>query len=317
MTHLESLRKKMQSTKQNNMKKLSVIIPFYNVEDHIERCIKSLLNEITDDVELIFIDDCGPDNSAAIVKKYQENNSQIIYVKNEQNMKLGPSRIEGLKIAKGQWITFVDSDDFVTANYYESLFKNMTDNANIVLFNYNRVDEEENLIYTYKGHCFKNDQNFLYKSDPASWNKMYKKDILEALPSFNTYVEDVALWPTIIDRVEGKYVISRDVIYNYVANPNSLTANVTTEKRMQYYENFDYIFANNDINDGLLIFAYQHLFYSQVGDLSNPAEIAFWHEKSDLYLTEQFGSLWKNKKVIKAYNLEKKIVAIKKRLPMY
>ena len=99
------------------MAKFSVIIPVYKVEKYIAKCIKSLLKQTFDDFECIFVDDCGGDSSIDIIKRYAENNSQLKIVYQPENLGVGAARNRGIDESCGEYITFVDPDDWVETDY--------------------------------------------------------------------------------------------------------------------------------------------------------------------------------------------------------
>jgi glycosyltransferase involved in cell wall biosynthesis len=103
--------------------KVSVIIPVYNVEQYLRQCLDSVINQTYKDIEIIIVNDCSPDNSLKIIKEYQEKDKRIVLVDLKNNVGLGFARNEGMKVAKGKYITFVDSDDWVTKDYVEVLYK--------------------------------------------------------------------------------------------------------------------------------------------------------------------------------------------------
>ena len=99
------------------MSKVSIIVPVYNVEKYLKRCIDSLINQTLKDIEIIVVDDGSTDNSGQIIKKYQEKNSNIKYCKKE-NGGLSDARNYGMKYAQSEYIAFLDSDDFVYKTMY-------------------------------------------------------------------------------------------------------------------------------------------------------------------------------------------------------
>ena len=105
-----------------NTKKVSVIIPVYNVEQYLRQCLDSVINQTFKDIEIIVVNDCSPDNSLQIIKEYQQKDDRIVLVDLKQNVGLGFARNEGMKVAKCKYITFVDSDDWVTKDYVEVLY---------------------------------------------------------------------------------------------------------------------------------------------------------------------------------------------------
>lgn len=107
------------------MTKVTVIIPVYNVENYIEQCLESVINQTLNDIEIICIDDCGSDNSMSIVQQYAEKDSRIKILKNETNQGLGVSRNAGINNAQSEYIFFLDSDDYIMPNILELLYNKM------------------------------------------------------------------------------------------------------------------------------------------------------------------------------------------------
>ena len=105
-----------------NIPKVSIIIPVYNVEQYLRQCLDSAISQTFKDIEIIIINDCSPDNSLQIIKEYQQKDDRIVLVDLKQNVGLGFARNEGMKLAKGKYITFIDSDDWVTKDYVEVLY---------------------------------------------------------------------------------------------------------------------------------------------------------------------------------------------------
>ena len=104
------------------MPKISVIVPVYNTEKYIGRCIESILNQSYKELEVIVINDGSSDGSAEIIRKYAENDSRIIFIDNK-NYGVSESRNIGIRNAKGEYIQFVDSDDFIDENMLKDTLK--------------------------------------------------------------------------------------------------------------------------------------------------------------------------------------------------
>ena len=105
------------------VKKVSVIIPVYNVEPYLRRCLDSLANQTLKDIEIICINDCSPDNSLSILKEYAEKDERINIIDFKENQGVSVARNTGIEIAKGEYIGFVDPDDYVDLDFYEKLHK--------------------------------------------------------------------------------------------------------------------------------------------------------------------------------------------------
>lgn len=174
------------------MCKLSVVIPVYNTEQYLPRCIDSLINQTYKNIEFIFVNDCSPGNAEEIIKKYQEQDSRIKYVTYDKNRGLFRARMAGAEKAKGEYIAFMDSDDYATLDFYNTLIKCAEEkNAEIavgktIFKNVSNIDSVRNLhdecflfdkiegenvrkaYFGQKGLCF---------SWHTVWNKIYKKDL--------------------------------------------------------------------------------------------------------------------------------------------
>ena len=101
--------------------KVSVIVPVYNVEPYLRRCLDSLVNQTLKDIEIICINDCSSDNSLAILKEYAERDERINIIDFKENQGVSVARNAGIEIAKGEYIGLVDSDDYVDLDFYEKL----------------------------------------------------------------------------------------------------------------------------------------------------------------------------------------------------
>ena len=114
---------------------ISIIIPVYNVEKYLRKCLDSCINQTFKDIEIIVVNDCSPDNSAEIMKEYEQKYPDIvrcIYL--DKNIKLGGARNKGVEIARGEYIIFVDSDDYMKPQMCEILYNTLNgEQADIVI----------------------------------------------------------------------------------------------------------------------------------------------------------------------------------------
>lgn len=115
------------------MKKISIIVPIYNAEDHLEKCIKSILTQTAKDLELILVDDGSKDNSLSICKAYANKDSRIKVI-HQKNTGVSVARNHGIEVAEGDYIGFVDSDDWIDTHMYERLLQEAyKTNADVVM----------------------------------------------------------------------------------------------------------------------------------------------------------------------------------------
>ena len=181
------------------MPKVSIIVPIYNVEKYIEKCASSLFQQTYKNVEYIFVDDCGGDNSIKILErlveeKYPELKDNILIIPNEKNLGPSKSRLEGIKKAKGEYILFVDSDDWIEKNTLDILIKRAEEKgADLIYYNFFFEYADEVEIMRYKDYG--NDKELFIKdlinnrSHNAIWSKFAKKDLYTAegffFPNYN------------------------------------------------------------------------------------------------------------------------------------
>ena len=123
--------------------KVSVIVPIYNVEEYLAECLDSLLHQTIDSIEVVMVDDGSPDNSAVIAKEYAEKYPNFVYYYKE-NGGLGSARNFGVKQARGEYITFVDSDDIVDDDLYEKMYYRANkDNSDMAICNVLRFNSKK------------------------------------------------------------------------------------------------------------------------------------------------------------------------------
>lgn len=171
-----------------NKPKISIIIPVYNVEKYLEQCLKSVINQTFKDIEIICINDGSTDNSLEILEAFQKQDERIKII-NKQNEGQGIARNEGLKVAKGEYISFIDPDDWVEQGMYEFLYnKFLETNAQIIRFNYRSFDEEKQI--SDKPHNFRIEQASYFKLNIQD-NSMYNWKNVENL---NFEKVDLPVW---------------------------------------------------------------------------------------------------------------------------
>lgn len=150
---------------------VSIIVPVYKVEEYLDECIESLVNQTYHNIEIILVDDGSPDNCPKICDDWVARDDRIKVI-HKSNGGVSSARNEGLKVACGEWIWFVDSDDTVEINALEELVK-YTNEVDLIVFN-SKTEE----LYTKDDRFFK-DYYFKYQFGFEPWNKLYKKSVIE------------------------------------------------------------------------------------------------------------------------------------------
>ena len=121
------------------MCKISVIIPVYNVEKYLKKCLDSICNQTLQDIEIICVDDGSSDSSLEILRQYEAKDSRV-KVLTQSNQKQGAARNNGISIAKGEYLGFIDSDDWIDLDYYEQLYNSAkTFDCDIAIADYIRI----------------------------------------------------------------------------------------------------------------------------------------------------------------------------------
>ena len=131
--------------------KISIIIPVYNVEKYLRECLDSCINQTLADIEIICVDDCSPDNSIKILEEYQAKDYRIKIFRHEKNKNLGAARNTGIQNAIGEYVWFVDSDDYIDTKACQILYDAIKEfNVDMLCFSALKfVDEGEKRHFFY------------------------------------------------------------------------------------------------------------------------------------------------------------------------
>ena len=219
--------------------KISVIVAVYNTSKYIKRCLDSLLNQTYKNIEIIVIEDGSTDNSKDILDEYK-NTCKIFY--NEKNSGLAYSRNVGLDESTGDFVGFIDSDDYVDSVYYEKLMQSIIDNkSDISICDMKLIYEASNTELINK--CFENEFNLINVVNnglaASACNKLFKKSIINKYRfSVGKVNEDIAVVvPSLCDAKKISY--AEGVAYNYVQRENSIQNSKFSEKRFDIFTGID------------------------------------------------------------------------------
>lgn len=216
--------------------KISIIVPVYNVEKYIEKCLKSLINQTYDNIEIIVVNDCSTDDSEKVIKKVIQNKKNIKYIKNKVNSGLSFTRNVALDNCTGDFISYIDSDDYIPLDFYEKMVNVINkEKSDIVICDINIVYENEKTEQrTYCGG--KDNIDFIDNGLAASaCNKIFKKEIMQRNKfSVGKVNEDLAVvLPAIINAKKVSYC--EDTVYNYIQRDNSIQNSSFSEKRFDIF----------------------------------------------------------------------------------
>ncbi|MBR6033851.1 MAG: glycosyltransferase [Clostridia bacterium] len=215
------------------MPKLSVIVPVYNTEKYLSKCLDSLKD--LKETEIVIVNDGSTDGSENVINEYIKDKSNVVYFKKE-NTGVADTRNFGIEHATGDYTLFVDSDDYIEHDLYDTLCKYMEENIDVIKFKLKRVNEKGETIKKVEGAVFDK------KTGEEAFAELYPTDVLLDSPcvylfkreyikqnqfKFDTslcYHEDFGLIPLIVANAGS--VVSVDYYgYNYVQSTNSITRN--------------------------------------------------------------------------------------------
>lgn len=225
------------------MPEVSVIVPVYNVEKYLGKCLNSLVNQTLENIEIIIVNDGTKDNSEEIIKKFIEKYPQkIVYLKKE-NGGLSDARNYGIPYAKGEYIAFLDSDDYVEKDMYKEMYKlAKKENSDMVecdfLWEYpNKTREDIGQVYNGK-------KEMIEKVRVVAWNKLIRRSIFEKtqiqFPKGLRY-EDVEFTYKLIPHLNKVSFLKKPYIH-YIQRENSIS-NLQNERTKEIFTVLDNVIA--------------------------------------------------------------------------
>lgn len=230
------------------MPKISVIVPVYNSSEFLRTCLDSLVSQTLKDLEIIVIDDCSTDNSLSILNEYAQKYPQIRVFHNQQNLGQGATRNRGIKLSTGEYIGFVDSDDYINPRMFEDMYREtiIHNQPDIVTTGivFVKNDCYANTDLSYFEHNSGREIDFISNPDalcdesPAVWNKIFKKSFLGDYKFLeNCLWEDVAFsFSKLIE--SGKVIFLNNPNYFYRRN---LEKGISGQAYQQNNHQFDII----------------------------------------------------------------------------
>ena len=231
--------------------KISVIVPVYKVEEYLRKCLDSLVNQTLKDIEIIVVNDGSPDNSNDIILEYANQYPNVKAFKKD-NSGLSDTRNFGIKHAKGEYITFVDSDDWVKLDMYEKLYNKAKEkDYDIVTSDINYVYPDHNeIIYTDPKKDTNDIRRVFINLYPTVCTKIFKRELfLKNKLEFKSGVwyEDVEMMYRLLPLINSIGVVHED-FYQYLQREKSITSTISP-KIYDYINNFngliDYYKENN------------------------------------------------------------------------
>ena len=218
---------------------LSIIIPVYNVEEYINKCLDTLINQLTSDIEVICVDDGSTDNSGRICDEYAKCNINL-HVYHKANGGVGSARNFGLKMAKGEYIAWIDPDDYISSNWVRKIKERLDrDSPECILFDYYTDDYGEitEVHSGFSGKLAKECLIFELASDKKIKSEMWSKVVSRKIFRNITFDETIVIYEdydvmTSIALLANNIIVIPECLYYYVRRKESLVNHVSMEKRL-------------------------------------------------------------------------------------
>ena len=287
-------------------KLISIIIPCYNIENYIEKCIESIENQTYKDIEIIAVDDCSKDGTIVKLKELQERYSNLQVYQNDKNRGAAYSRNFAMKKAKGEYIGFVDSDDYITDDYYEKLMETAEkEKADLVATDIEIVYENNSNAPILSRACLGEVTKFNLVNNglaASPCNKIIKKELIEKYPFLEGKInEDVAsILPAIVKAKKVAYV--QGIKYFYVQRNNSVQNEEVTTKRLEMFDSintcFERIKDDKDFKKYQSAILYQQVLLLYMVIIPKQKDYEKRQELLDIFMEKQEKyNLYKNKHI--------------------
>lgn len=206
--------------------KVSIIVPVYKAEKYLTKCLDSLVNQSLKNIEIICINDGSPDNSLEIIKKFKNNYDSLIKIIDKKNEGVWKARMDGIKAAQGEYICFIDSDDYVERDFAKKLYESITDKkADISICGFKRIDSNTGNVLSCEmkfnsSRIIDTEKNIeeLISINTSLWNKIFKSDILKNLKEIDNpprILEDMMFLSLVYLKIK-KVAFVDDYLYNYM-----------------------------------------------------------------------------------------------------
>lgn len=307
--------------------KLSIVAAVYNLEKYLPRCLDSLVNQTLQEIEIICVDDGSIDSAPQIIDEYAKKYPNKVKAFHKENGGEFTTRNYGLEIATGEYVTFVDTDDYVEPNWAEKLYNAAKEsNADMAVCGFERIDLNTGKVVstnmTQYGNVVKeitNDDDFMVFINPAPWNKIYKLDKVKDLKFLNFRgFNDMIFLASSFTRI-NKVAFVPDVLYHYFLRYDSQIHNVNeqdVENFKKYLLDLKQLYINENKYEGMKyildLMAFIHLGTSVMYRASYDKEINIRKMLKETinYLDTNFETWRKNPFLTFSYSIKKGITHV-------
>lgn len=225
----------------DKMPKVSLILPAYNAEKYLKYTLESLTNQTLKEIEIIAINDGSKDKTLEILKEFEKKNSKVKII-DKKNEGVWKARMDGIQKASGEYITFIDADDYIEPDFTKELYKSITQNkADMAICGFKRVDGKTGKILSQemkydKNRVIEKNNNFeeVIAINTALWNKLYKTSLLKQIKDLEKpprILEDM-MFLTLVYQKINKISFVDQYLYQYIVRDGS-AMNVLKKEEIQ------------------------------------------------------------------------------------
>jgi glycosyltransferase involved in cell wall biosynthesis len=292
------------------MVKVSVIVPVYNVEEYLAKCLDSLVNQTLKDIEIIVVNDGSPDNSESIAKKYVQKYKNISYYK-KPNGGLSDARNYGIAKSKGDYLAFIDSDDYIDKTMLEKLYKEaISKKLDIVVCDSINVYPDKEVLVKSNLHYTEDAVLSYLLAHPMACTRLYSKKLFKDCKfKKGIYYEDLEFTPKLVNLTK-KIGFVEEGLYYYVQRPGSIM------KQKEFSEKLLDIFTVLDSNKKALGNNYpDEIEYMYITHLLRTATLRFLEYTSSKKYIDKIHDVikenypnWKNNKYYKMSSSKLKLI---------
>lgn len=289
---------------------ISVIVPVYKVEEYLERCVRSIQNQTYRNLEILLVDDGSPDNCGAMCEAFAREDDRIRVI-HKKNGGLSSARNAGIDVARGQYFGFVDSDDWIEPEMYETMLEAAL-RENVKLVCAGRYDASSKNGEKSVGLCPPATEVisgqelvrriFTWENvDSAAWDKLYHRDLFREIryPD-GRVIEDVPVtWLMVLDA--GRAAMVNKPFYNYFHRPGSITTASISERTFHFSEHAALVYDRvrkdwPELKEEARYLLVRSLIYNMMMlDIASPEDrkkFAHRHQQTRKAMGEHMGFLW-------------------------
>lgn len=303
--------------KANNYK-LSIVVAIYNLDTYLNKCLDSLVNQTLQEIEILCVDDGSTDKSGEIIDEYAKMYPNKIKAFHKENGGEFTTRSYGLNKASGEYVTFVDCDDYVRPEWAEKLYNTAKENdADLAVCAYDRINIDNGKLISRDmagfGNCSKKilpNDDFIAYINTALWNKVFKLEKVKDLPFFHVKGYNDAMFCMMAYTKLEKVAFITDSLYCYNLRVNSQINNINLqdlEKLKKYLLEVKKVYKKNnkydEMKELLDLMAFLHLGVAAIYRASYDKNVNIKKELKEIknYLDNDFGS-WRKNSFLKLSN---------------